>query len=73
VSRKRKEVDLEKNSDPEGVFYRFLRRVCPETMLRIMFPECNIEIRLDPAVNSPDEAIHIKSDQNQFDLLKGKK
>ena len=28
--------------------------------LRIMFPECNIEIRLDPDVNSPDKAIHIE-------------
>ena len=27
-----KEVDLEKNSDHEGVFYRFFRRVCPEGM-----------------------------------------
>ena len=34
VSRKRKEVDLEKNSDPEGVFYRFHRRVCPEAMFK---------------------------------------
>ena len=36
--------------------------------LRIMFPECNIEIRLVPAVNSRDEEIHIKPDQNQIDL-----
>jgi hypothetical protein len=32
ASRRRKEVNLEKISDPEGVFYRFLRRVCPEGM-----------------------------------------
>jgi hypothetical protein len=32
VSRKRKEVDLEKNSNPEGAFSGFLRRVCPEGM-----------------------------------------
>ena len=32
----------------------YLLREC----LRIMFPECNIEIRLAPAVNSPEEEIH---------------
>ena len=33
--------------------------------LRIMFPECDIEIRSNSPVNSPDEQIHIKPDQNQ--------
>jgi len=30
--------------------------------LRIMFPECHIEIRSAPAVNSRDEEIYIKPD-----------
>ena len=34
--------------------------------LGIMFPECDIEIRSDPHVNSPDEKSYIKPDQNQF-------
>ena len=29
--------------------------------LTIMFPECNIEIRSDPSVNSPDEEMPISS------------
>jgi len=41
--------------------------------LGIMFPECDIEIRSDPRVNSPDEEILIKPGQNQFDLKKGEK
>ena len=57
----------------KGSFIDSIEEYVLRQCLRIMFPECNIEIRLDPAVNSPDEAIHIKSDQNQFDLLKGKK
>ena len=34
--------------------------------LGIMFPECSIEIRSVPGVNSPDEEIHIKSDKYNF-------
>jgi hypothetical protein len=79
---KGEEVEHEKNSDPEGVYYRFHRRVCPEGMLsiidsieefvrreclRIMFPECNIEIRLAPAFNSQNEEIPIRPDQNQIE------
>jgi hypothetical protein len=37
-SQKRKKVSLEKNSNPEGVFYRFLRRVCPEGMFKNHVP-----------------------------------
>jgi hypothetical protein len=57
----------------KGSFIDSIEEYVLRQCLRIMFPECNIEIRLDPAANSPDEAIHIKPDQNQFDLLKGKK
>jgi len=38
--------------------------------LRIMFPECEIEIRSDPYLNSPDEKINIKPNQNQFAFSK---
>ena len=34
--------------------------------LKIMFPECKIEIRSNPIVNNPDEGIRMKPDQNQF-------
>jgi len=33
-SLKRKDADFEKSSDPEGIFYRFLRRLCPEGMFK---------------------------------------
>ena len=39
--------------------------------LSIMFPECDIEIRSDPHVNSQNEKINIKLGQNQFASSKG--
>jgi hypothetical protein len=52
----------------KGAFIDSIAEYVLRECLTIMFPECNIEIRLDPAVNSPDEVIHMKPDQNQFDL-----
>jgi len=36
--------------------------------LGIMFPECEIEIRADPRVKTPDNVMHSKRDQNQVVL-----
>jgi len=57
----------------KGSFIDSIEEYVLRQCLRIMSPDCNIEIRLEPAVNSPDEAIHVKPDQNQFDLVKEKK
>jgi hypothetical protein len=36
--------------------------------LRIMFPECKMEIRSNPHVDSPNEELHIEPDQKQLTL-----
>ena len=42
----------------KGSFIDSIEEYVLKECLRIMFPECNIEIRLAPAVNSPEEEIH---------------
>jgi hypothetical protein len=50
----------------KGSFIDSLEEYVLRECLGIMFPECKIEIQSDASVNSPDEKIYIKADQNQF-------
>ena len=50
----------------EGAFIDSLEEYVLSECLRIMFPECKIEIRSKNHVNSPSEELRIKPDQNQF-------
>jgi hypothetical protein len=58
----REEGNLEENSDPEGFFIDSIEEYVLRECLKIMFPDCNIEIQFIPAVNSPNKEIHRKSD-----------
>jgi hypothetical protein len=50
----------------KGSFIDSLEEYVLRECLGIMFPKCKIEIQSDASVNSPDEKIYIKADQNQF-------
>ena len=45
----------------KGSFIDSIEEYVLRECLKIMFPDCNIEIQLVPAVISPDEEIHMKS------------
>ena len=51
----------------KGSFIDSMEEYVLRESLKIMFPDCNIDIQLVPAVISPDEEIHIASGRNQFD------
>ncbi|MFC1821614.1 hypothetical protein ACFL9T_02835 [Thermodesulfobacteriota bacterium] len=50
----------------KGSFIDSIEEFVLKECLSIMFPECDIEIRSVPAVNSPDEENHMKLGKNQF-------
>lgn len=50
----------------KGTFIDSLEEYVLKECLKIMFPECEIEIRLNSSENSQDEKIDFKSAQNQF-------
>jgi hypothetical protein len=45
----------------KGSFIDSIEEYVLRECLKIMFPDCNIEIQFVPAVNSPDEEIRITS------------
>ena len=52
----------------KGSFIDSLEDYVLRECLRIMFPECDIEIRSHPPVYSPNEEIHTEPVKNQFAL-----
>jgi hypothetical protein len=50
----------------EGAFIDSLEEYVLSECLRIMFPECKIEIRSNHHISSPSEELRIKPAQNQF-------
>jgi hypothetical protein len=52
----------------KGSFIDSLEEYVLREYLKIMSPECNIEIRAVAPVNSPDREINISPDQNKFAL-----
>ena len=52
----------------KGSFIDSLEEYILRECLEIMFPECHIEIRAAPAVNSPDKGVDIEPAQKHFAL-----
>jgi len=52
----------------KGSFIDSLEEYVLRECLKIMFPECHIEIRAVAPVNSPDKKTNISPEQNQFAL-----
>ena len=59
---------MEKIVIMKGPFIDSLEKYVLMECLRIMFPECEIEIRSHPHVYSPDGEIPVESVKNQFAL-----
>jgi hypothetical protein len=52
---------LKRTVTMKGSFIDSLEEYVLRECLNVMFPECSIEIRSDPSVNSPDEEMPISS------------